>query len=87
MAQRPSHTPVRTCIGCRERTDRRRLLRVVAIDGGVRPDPQATLPGRGAWVHEGCVDLAERRQAFTRALRTAGPLDLAPLKAWLASGE
>ena len=36
-------------------------------------DAAARLPGRGAWVHPdlGCVDAAERRKAFGRALRTA----------------
>jgi predicted RNA-binding protein YlxR (DUF448 family) len=47
------------------------LLRVVARDGVVVPDPSETLPGRGAWVHptSACVDLAITRKAFGRALR------------------
>jgi len=31
-----------------------------------------------------CLDLAQRRRAFPRALRTPGPLDLAPLAGYLA---
>ena len=44
-------------------------------------DRRGRLPGRGAHVHPdpGCVELAERRKAFPRALRVAGPLDLAAL--------
>ena len=64
---------VRTCLGCRQRAPRPSLLRVVARDGRVVVDAAARLPGRGAWVHPdlGCVDAAERRKAFGRALRTA----------------
>jgi len=39
------------------------------------PDPGARLPGRGAYLHlgQGCFELAQRRRAFARALRTQGP--------------
>ena len=79
---RPLRRPVRTCVGCRERADRSVLLRVAAVevDGNwcVVPDPRHRLPGRGASVHLdlGCLELAERRRAFTRALRRGVPLDL-----------
>ncbi|MFB9645966.1 YlxR family protein [Microbacterium terregens] len=68
---------VRTCVGCRVRALRTTLLRVVAIDSTLVPDERASLPGRGAWVHETpeCVDAAIRRRAFVRALRVSGPLD------------
>ena len=41
------------------------------------------MPGRGAWVHPdlNCLQLAERRTAFGRALRHAGPLDTESLRA------
>ncbi|MDD7929196.1 YlxR family protein [Microbacterium thalli] len=69
--------PVRTCVGCRARASRSSLLRVVARDGVLIADPAASLPGRGAWVHDTteCVDAALRRRAFGRALRLSGPLD------------
>jgi len=40
-------------------------------DGAVVADPDARLPGRGAWLHdaEACRGLAERRGALARALR------------------
>ena len=72
-------TPIRTCIGCRERVAKRALLRVVAqIDEhgsvAVAPDPDGTAPGRGAHLHPTleCYSLAVRRRAFGRALRLAG---------------
>ncbi len=42
----------------------------------VVPDAAARMPGRGAWVHRdsACLDLALRRQALTRALRTSGTI-------------
>jgi len=63
--------PVRTCLGCRQRADTSSLLRVVASGGEVVPDPSATLPGRGAWVHPtvNCVESAIKKRAFGRALR------------------
>jgi len=57
------------------------LLRVVAVDGELVPDPRHRLPGRGAWLHADpeCLTKAERRKAFPRALRVPGPLDVGPL--------
>jgi len=69
--------PVRTCVGCRTRARAADLLRVVARDGALVPDPLRRLPGRGAHLHRdpACLELAERRRAFPRALRVPGPLD------------
>jgi predicted RNA-binding protein YlxR (DUF448 family) len=78
--------PVRTCVGCRSRAAKFELLRVVARpDGILAVDRVGRLPGRGAHIHPdlGCVELAERRKAFQRALRVAGALDLSPLRAFL----
>jgi len=74
--------PVRTCVGCRSRADRAGLLRVVVADGVLVVDPGRRLPGRGASVHPdlACVDLADKRRAFARALRVDGPLDVTPVR-------
>ncbi|HEY0812154.1 MAG TPA: YlxR family protein [Pseudonocardia sp.] len=71
-------TPVRTCVGCRTRSPADGLLRVVAVNGVLTPDLRRRLPGRGAWLHPvpECLHRAERRSAFLRALRIAGPLDI-----------
>ena len=66
--------PERTCVGCRRRVPKPRLLRLVAGDPGtVRFDPGAVLPGRGAYVHRdrACLEEALRRGAIARALRTS----------------
>ena len=74
--------PVRTCVGCRERAGRATLLRVVVADGALAVDPGRRMPGRGASVHPdlACVDLADKRRAFVRALRVEGPLDVTPVR-------
>ncbi|TQM14416.1 hypothetical protein FB558_1180 [Pseudonocardia kunmingensis] len=80
---RSAVAPVRTCVGCRNRAVADGLLRVVAVDGVLTPDLRRRLPGRGAWLHLApeCLDRAERRSAFPRALRVPGPLDTAPVRA------
>ncbi|WP_079166971.1 YlxR family protein [Streptomyces oceani] len=74
--------PLRTCVGCREQSVKRDLLRVVLVEGRCVPDLRGTLPGRGAYVHpvRACVDLAVRRRAFQRSFRSRGPLDTAKLQ-------
>lgn len=78
--------PIRTCIGCRQRAEAAELLRVVAEPGTdpvrVVADPRRRAAGRGAWLHRdpGCLELAERRRAFARALRVSGALDPAPVR-------
>ncbi|MGI8887498.1 MAG: YlxR family protein [Nocardioidaceae bacterium] len=82
-------SPIRTCVGCRERTAKSDLVRVVVdLEGTARralPDDAGTMSGRGAHLHPrpACLDLAERRRAFPRAFRFEGPLDLSALRAWL----
>jgi len=79
--------PVRTCVGCRERAPVTDLLRVVARDGALVPDPRRRLPGRGASLHppRECLRTPRRRRAFPRALRLPGgggtPVDAGPLRA------
>lgn len=57
------------------------------VDGVLTPDPRRRLPGRGAWLHLApeCLDRAERRSAFPRALRVPGPLDPALVRAHIGA--
>src|SRR5690242_19406136 len=94
MAARPEqHAPgmpvMRTCVSSKERSAKSSLLRLVAVGDVIQPDPRARLPGRGAYLHPSlaCLDLARRRKAFPRALRTAGSLSLAPLAEYLCGAQ
>ncbi|QRV03005.1 YlxR family protein [Arcanobacterium phocisimile] len=63
---------IRTCVGCRQKAYRNELLRVVAdSEGCVQPDPHATMPGRGAWIHprSECIAQAIKTSQFARAFR------------------
>jgi predicted RNA-binding protein YlxR (DUF448 family) len=69
-------TPERTCIGCRRKRGQDELVRLVADQGRVvtaRPGA----PGRGAYLcpEETCLEAAERRRAFARALRSPVTID------------
>ncbi|HEY7593182.1 MAG TPA: YlxR family protein [Actinophytocola sp.] len=81
-ARLPRTNPVRTCVGCRVRAETGELLRVVLVDGDLALDLRRRAAGRGAWLHPelSCLDKAERRRAFARALRVPGPLDAGALR-------
>lgn len=71
---RSSVGPTRTCVVCRSSTAKGALHRIVrSPDGAVRYDPSGTAPGRGAYVcgKPNCLELAGKRRALQRALRTA----------------
>src|SRR5579859_8014624 len=82
----PGMPVTRTCVGCKERAVKTSLLRLVAVGDDILPDPQARLPGRGAYLHPclACLELACRRRAFPRALRTERPLGVAELSEFIA---
>jgi uncharacterized protein len=78
--------PVRTCVGCRGRAAKSELLRVVAVEGSLVPDPRGKLAGRGAHLHpdSDCLEMAQRRRAFGRALRLDRAPDVAAVTAYVA---
>jgi predicted RNA-binding protein YlxR (DUF448 family) len=60
---------IRTCVGCRGKDRRDRLLRLVVADGKLRVDVRRRLPGRGASVHPNASCLAQAaRKGLVRAL-------------------
>ncbi|MEO5664847.1 MAG: YlxR family protein [Nocardioides sp.] len=92
LTESTAPVPVRTCVGCRTRTTKSELLRVVAGSDAqgqpaVCPDPRGTAPGRGAHLHPTpeCYDLAVRRRAFSRALRLREGLPSEPVRDYLHS--
>jgi predicted RNA-binding protein YlxR (DUF448 family) len=64
--------PERTCVGCRDRSPKRGLIRVVrSAAGDVEADPWGAAPGRGAYVHPdgACIDTALDGGGLARGLR------------------
>ncbi|WP_380169911.1 YlxR family protein [Kineococcus sp. DHX-1] len=81
---------MRTCVGCRRRGERSSLLRVVVAPdeaGVLLVDVRRRLPGRGAWLHQSsaCLELADKRRAWSRALRRTAPLDTSGVRSFLDS--
>ncbi|MEV7527908.1 MULTISPECIES: YlxR family protein [Agrococcus] len=76
---------IRTCLGCRARTEPAHLVRIVAQGDAAVVDPDRRLPGRGAWVHptQQCAERALR--ALPRALRHPH-LDTSPIARWAQDG-
>lgn len=70
--RRVKHTPIRTCIGCRQAQGKRTLIRLVRTVNGVVLDPTGKLPGRGAYVHNDrtCWEAALKGGRLEQALRT-----------------
>ncbi len=70
---RPKHVPQRTCIACREKGDKRGLIRIVrSPEGRVAIDPTGKANGRGAYLcHKpGCWQKALDTPILARALNT-----------------
>ena len=68
--------PQRQCMGCRERKNKRELIRVVrGTDGTVSLDFSGKAPGRGAYIcpNPDCLKKALRSKALDRSLETEIP--------------
>ena len=71
--------PQRQCMGCRERKEKRELIRVVrAPDGGVSLDFRGKAPGRGAYIcpDMACLKKAIRSKTLERSLEVAIPEEI-----------
>mgnify|MGYP006348269941 FL=1 len=71
--------PQRQCMGCRERKEKRELIRVVrAPDGGVSLAFRGKAPGRGAYIcpEMACLKKAIRSKALERSLEVAIPEEI-----------
>ena len=68
--------PQRQCMGCRERKNKRDMIRVVrGTDGNVSLDFSGKLNGRGAYVcpDEECLKKARKSKALDRSLEVPIP--------------
>jgi predicted RNA-binding protein YlxR (DUF448 family) len=78
-----TNSPVRSCISCRKRAHPSALIRVVLIDGVVTPDVKKSAPGRGAWLHKNCAEVAINRGAFRFAFQQEEAVDVSKLLEFL----
>jgi predicted RNA-binding protein YlxR (DUF448 family) len=73
----PRREPVRTCVACRLEAGKGAMLRIVRLaEGGAALDRSGYAAGRGAYLHKdaGCIEIARKRKALERALKTpVGP--------------
>ena len=68
--------PQRQCMGCRERKEKREMIRVVrTTEGEVQLDFSGKLNGRGAYIcpEKACLDKAKKSKALERAFECAIP--------------
>ena len=70
---RPRHVPQRTCVVCRDKTNKRALFRIVrTADGQAEVDLTGRKPGRGAYLCDtpSCWERATKSNILDHALRT-----------------
>ena len=74
--------PIRSCVVCRQTSDKKTLLRVVRApekDGGaVTADPTGRANGRGAYICTSleCIEKAAKQKRFERSLSAPVPAAL-----------
>ena len=71
--------PQRQCMGCRERMDKRQLIRVVrGTDGNVSLDFSGKAAGRGAYIcpKSECLKKAQKAKALDRSLEVEIPQEI-----------
>ena len=77
--QKPRKIPQRMCGGCREKRDKKDLLRVVRTpEGQLVLDATGKKSGRGAYVcrNPECLRKARKYRALERAFETAIPAEV-----------
>ena len=71
--------PQRQCMGCRERMDKRELIRVVRTpEGNVQLDFSGKLNGRGAYIcpKAECLKKAQKAKSLDRSLEVDIPQEV-----------
>lgn len=63
--------PVRTCLGCGKKGDKKSFIRFVCVEGRIVIDEKKVLPGRGAYVCSNldCATKLKKNKRIFRALR------------------
>ena len=89
--QQPKKIPQRQCVGCREKKEKRELIRVVkSPEGVVSLDFRGKKPGRGAYVcpSADCLKRARKTRALERVFSAPIPPEVYDaLEQEMAKGE
>jgi len=81
MRRGRGHIPIRTCISCNTKRDKKDLVRLILnVDGMVIRDTGGKGAGRGAYVCEDefCLGILKTSQRLRRAFRTEGAVAVHP---------
>ena len=72
QALKPRHIPQRSCVVCKNKRDKRELIRLVNTDNVVEVDPRGKKAGRGAYLCSRfeCWDTGIQKGRLDYALRT-----------------
>jgi len=79
MSKTKCHSPIRSCIACGSKREKKQLLRLVLDnDGWVVVDKSGHAPGRGAYVckNEECWSAIQKQKILARAFRGKGRMAL-----------
>ncbi len=78
MTKKQRRIPIRTCIACRDTSDKRSLTRLVRTPDGILVDPTGKRNGRGAYLCDqaACWEKAtSKTQIVANALKTTPTAD------------
>jgi predicted RNA-binding protein YlxR (DUF448 family) len=73
---RAKHIPIRTCLGCGQKSLKGEMVRIVMVDGVLRVDEERKLPGRGAYLcpEAACISsLLKKKGKLSYSLRASVP--------------
>ena len=73
----------RSCIACRRLENWTDLIRTVLLDNEIKVDLNHRMPGRGAWLHSICFQIALERKAFNRSFKYEGEIKFKELEDYL----
>ena len=73
----------RSCIACRRLENWTDLIRTVLLDKEIKVDLNHRMPGRGAWLHSKCFQIALERKAFNRSFKYEGEIKFKELEDYL----
>ena len=73
----------RSCIACRSLENWTDLIRTVLVNQQVKVDLNHRMPGRGAWLHRNCIQMAVERKAFNISFNIEGEIKVDELEDYL----